>query len=647
MVTTYKVNQKVLNIGIFAHVDAGKTTITEHLLYTMGVINKTGRVDHGDTITDSMSQEKKRGITIQAQPVSFPINDIKVNLIDTPGHTDFVAEVERSMTVLDGAILVLSAKEGVQAHTYLLFHSLKKLGIPFIIFINKIDRLGSDTTAVISEVKKSLSKNVISLQEVFSEGSKDAEVSKLFCNDKKKAIDIIADHDIKILDDYVNDRKIPIQSLTKSIVKFSKKGIVYPLLFGSALSGKGIEELVEAIELFLPATLMSDSGEVGFKVFKITRTKKGIKKFYIKLECGKLSIRDIVEESKISKIEILQGGKEISCDYLLKGDIGIIYGVDLKIGDVIGNVHNMKHISLGTPTLKAGIKAINPDQKSALVQGVNKIAEGDPFLEYELHEGHEEIYLNFFGEVQIDIVKDILLESYDVEVEILEQMVIYKETPVGSGEAVMEMLHDGNPYWVTLGLRVEKAEQGSGLKINREVRTSNLPTPMWHGIDDGIKSAVRQGLKGWQVTDLIVTVTKVEYKPPTTPSDFRDVAPMLVLEALNKGGTTLLWPVLDFELKVPELFYGKAVSDLLKMKAEFSDPVTISEVVSIQGVIPVETSRDYTIELADYTSGKGIMVSWFSCYTAAVENIKRESKKIFPDPLNKALYIMSKRGMVS
>ena len=339
---------------------------------------------------------------------ALPIfNDIKVNLIDTPGHTDFIAEVERSMQVLDGAILVLSAKEGVQAHTYHLFHSLKKLGIPFIIFINKIDRLGSDTLAVISEIKKSLTKNIISLQVVFSEGSKEAGVSKLFQYDERGAVDMIAEHDNKILDDYVNDREIPTQSITESIINLSKKGIVNPVLVGSALSGTGIDELVEAIELFLPSTLMSDSGEAGFKVFKITRTPKGIKKHYIKMERGKLSVCNTVGESKISRIELLHHGKEITSDYLLEGDIGVIYGVDLKIGAVIGDVRIKKNISLGTPTLKAGIKALTPNRKYALVQGINRIAEGDPFLEYELHEGHDEIYLNFFGEVQMDIVKDI------------------------------------------------------------------------------------------------------------------------------------------------------------------------------------------------------------------------------------------------
>ncbi len=644
MEKTINKSQKVLNIGIFAHVDAGKTTITEQLLFKSGVINKIGRVDHGDTVTDSMTQEKKRGITIQAQPVSFPINDIKINLIDTPGHVDFVAEVERSMLVLDGAILVLSAKEGVQAHTYLLFNSLKKLNIPFIIFINKIDRPGSNTLSVIKEIKKSLTKNIIPIQEVYSVGSKDANVSDLFYPGIDQNIEIIAEYDEEVFDHFINNKHITITRLKDSIIRLSQKGILNPIVFGSALSGTGICGLLQAIEYFLPSKKLEDSGESCFRVFKIKRNTKDIKQYYIKVESGTVRVRDSVKGKKISKIDLLISGKEVNAAKLMAGDIGIIYGVDLEVGSSIGDINSHETISLGSPTLKAGIKAVNPEHKPLLISGINRIAESDPFLEYELSQVHDEIYLNFFGEVQMEIVKDILLEKYEIEVELLEPSVIYKETTIGTGESLIEMLSNENPYPATLGLKIDGGELGSGIKIKSDVRNGNVSIGMWNGIYDGIYSALRQGLKGWAVTDIIITITRVKFIASSTAADFRDMTPMVVLEALDRAGTKLLWPLLHFNLKIPEIHYGKAVSDLLKMKAVFSDPDLSDEVVTIIGSIPVETSRNYVLELADYSCGKGMMATSFFCYSTAHGAIKKERKKIFPDPLDKTLYFMSKRG---
>lgn len=635
---------KVLNIGIFAHVDAGKTTITEQLLFKSGVIKKIGRVDHGNTVTDSMSQEKKRGITIQAQPISFPINDIKINLIDTPGHVDFVAEVERSMQVLDGAILVLSAKEGVQAHTYLMFNSLRKLGIPFIIFINKIDRVGSDTLAVTQEIKKSLTNNIISIQKVFSEGTKEANVSDLFNSNIGENIELIAEYDEEVFNGFINNKVISTARLNNSIIKLSKNGILHPIVSGSALSGTGIIELLQAIKHFLPSNKLHTSGKSSFKVFKIKRNTKDIKQYYIKVFSGTVRVKDSIKGKKISKIDQLTHGKEVTSLSLLTGDIGIIYGVDLEVGDSIGDIDSVKTLSLGSPTIKAGIKAVNPEHKHLLIHGINRIAESDPFLEYEQSKDHDEIYLNFFGEVQMEIVKDILLEKYGIEAQFLDPTVIYRETPIGIGEALIEMSDSENPFHATVGIIIKGGEPSSGIEIKSNVRVGNVPTSMWQGIHDGIYSALEQGLSGWAVTDITIIITKVEFNPNSTPAEFRDITPMVVLEALNRAGTKLLWPLLHFELKVPKVYYGKAVSDLLKMKAVFTDPDISNEIVTIKGSIPVEKSRDYVLELADYTSGKGMMTTWFFCYSTADCALNKERKKIYPDPLDKTLYIMGKRG---
>lgn len=636
--------EKIINIGIFAHVDAGKTTVTEELLYSSGAIKTLGRVDHGDTVTDSMTQERERGITIQAQPVSFQINDLKVNLIDTPGHVDFVAEVERSMDLLDGAILVLSGKEGVQAHTYLLFNSLKKLNIPFIIFINKIDRLGCDPYMVVEDIKKELTQGVIPLQDCIY-GGKDASVTPLFKRDFSSCVELLADYDSDIMDNYINDRLIENSEIINSIKSLSTAGIVHPVLFGSALSGVGIKDLIDGITMLLPYNSSTQSEESSFKVFKVKRDSKDFKQYYIKVLKGKLSLKDSVNGKKISKIERLYKSRAIQCKELERNDIGIIYGVDLRVGDIIGDSSN-KTISMGTPTLKAGVKPIDPLLERNLIKGIDRIAESDPFLEYEKSLDSKEIYLNFFGKVQMDIVRDILLNDHQVEVEFLEPGIIYRESPIGVGEALIDMSELDNPYNVTLGLRVEPGDVGSGVTIKTNLRTGDLPAMMWHGIEDGIRSSLGEGLYGWEVEDIIITITKTGIIPVSTPAEFRDMAPMVLHTALYKSETRLKWPLMEFRLKVQEEFYGRAVSDLLKMKGEFSDPVVKSGRVFIEGVIPLETSQHYQLELTDYTGGKGSISSSFLKFAPVTKEVYKCKKRLYPDPLDRALYIMNKRGRV-
>ncbi len=244
---------KIINIGIFAHVDAGKTTITENLLYECGILKETGRVDKGNTQTDTMVQERERGISIQAAPVSFQIDDLKVNLVDTPGHVDFIAEVERTINILDGAILVLSAKEGLQAHTYLLFNSLKKLGIPVIFYINKIDRTGCVITDVLSDVKSKLTADIVPIQKVFKEGSRDAEVSGIFQFTSHGIYDQMADYDDLLLHRILNDEIITHLEIEQSIIDLAGKARIFPLIYGSALLGIGIKQLCESIKLFFPS----------------------------------------------------------------------------------------------------------------------------------------------------------------------------------------------------------------------------------------------------------------------------------------------------------------------------------------------------------------------------------------------------------
>ena len=288
---------KTINIGIVAHVDAGKTTVTENLLYHSGVIKEVGRVDSGNTQTDSMELERKRGISIKSSPISFTWNDFKINIIDTPGHVDFISEVERSLSVLDGAILIISAKEGIQSQTRILFDTLKSLNIPTIIFVNKIDRVGVNYYKLINELKEVLCDKAIKLQEVYNEESKLVSIRSTF---EEKLIDddiinVLSELDESILESYINDVKISNKYIEDKISFFAKKGVVYPILCGSALNGVGIKELLDGIVRFIPFCNESSDKDLSGVVFKIQIDNGNEQKVFIRLFQGKISVRDKIE----------------------------------------------------------------------------------------------------------------------------------------------------------------------------------------------------------------------------------------------------------------------------------------------------------------------------------------------------------------
>jgi ribosomal protection tetracycline resistance protein len=247
-----------------------------------------------------------------------------------------------------------------------------------------------------------------------------------------------------------------------------------------------------------------------------------------------------------------------------------------------------------------------------LIQALDRLAESDPFLGYEQHEESGEIRLNFFGEVQIEILEDILIENYGIQVEISPPLIIYRERPASSAEALIGFGDPLNNFPASLGLSLCQGKLQSGLQIISEVKKGDVPIPMWNGIYDGIAIAMKQGLQGWQVTDISVSLTSVRFSPDTSPADFRKLAPLVIQQALAAAGTELLWPMLNFELELPEQFYGKAVSDLLRMKAEIQEPLPKNGNIHICGTIPLETSRTYQLEVTNFTGGRGTMSSWFS-----------------------------------
>lgn len=627
------ITEKIMNIGIFAHVDAGKTTITENLLYQAGVIRNIGRVDDGNTVTDQMALEKKRGISIQSTPISFYHGNVKINLIDTPGHVEFVAEVERAMSILDGAVLVISAKEGVQSHTILLFESLKKLGIPLIIFINKIDRSGVDRKQLIQGIRCELTQNIIELQEV-----SDDLIIKSMLNTSAFSEELFI-YDDNLLESYLNGECVSEHDQMMLLKKLTINQEIYPICFGSALHDIGMEALLDTIVNYLPQLDYKPVGEVEGVVFKITRNNHDKREIYIRLYQGTLRSRGLIGDEKISFLKVMNQGKLEYTKEVYGNDIVVIMGPNhLKVGDVLGQPAHYQSVSLGTPTLRTRIKAENTIQ---LVEVLNRLSEGDPFLRYELDEHSGDVYLNLFGDIQMEILESLIFEQYRLKIHFDEPVIIYKEMPVQKGTYALYIYTKEHPFYATVGISVEPYE--GDIEIVSDVSTGYLPQTFQNGIVDGIKQCLQEGLKGWALTHVKITITEGEFcSVNSTPADFRNLSPMVFMEALNISKTSLLWPINKFYIKVDRCHYGRIMSDLMTMKAYDLSVDEVKESLMITGKIPVETSLSYEKKFASVTSGMGIFHQVFYAYEKTPENIDKERKRNLINPLDRGQYLLSK-----
>ncbi|MGJ9335136.1 GTP-binding protein, partial [Campylobacter coli] len=417
---------KIINLGILAHVDAGKTTLTESLLYTSGAIAELGSVDEGTTRTDTMNLERQRGITIQTAVTSFQWEDVKVNIIDTPGHMDFLAEVYRSLAVLDGAILVISAKDGVQAQTRILFHALRKMNIPTVIFINKIDQAGVDLQSVVQSVRDKLSADIIIKQTV----SLSPEIV-LEENTDIEAWDAVIENNDKLLEKYIAGEPISREKLVREEQRRVQDASLFPVYYGSAKKGLGIQPLMDAVTgLFQPIGEQGSAALCG-SVFKVEYTDCGQRRVYLRLYSGTLRLRDTValagrEKLKITEMRIPSKGEIVRTDTAYPGEIVILADDTLKLNDILGNEKLLPHktrIDNPMPLLRTTVEPQKPEQREALLNALAEIADTDPLLHFDIDTVTHEIMLSFLGNVQMEVICAILEEKYHVEVEIKEPTV--------------------------------------------------------------------------------------------------------------------------------------------------------------------------------------------------------------------------------
>ena len=650
---------KTINIGIVAHVDAGKTSLTERILYNTNVIQEMGQVDKGSTLTDSMELEKQRGITIKAAVVSFFINDLKVNVIDTPGHADFIAEVERSFGVLDGAILVISAVEGIQAQTKILMKTLQKLGIPTILFVNKIDRSGAQTTKVIQQIRDMLTNQVLPLYKVKNEGTKDACIiqNEVHAAVYDEYIELLASHNESLLESYVNGEVLHEDTLRDEFWDQIQHANVYPIFFGSAMTGMGVPELLESVSKMIPQNVSNNNRDeiLSGVVFKIEREPSGEKIAYVRIFSGCLQVRKYINinrkqsdvnttshKEKIKKLHIFHNGNAVQSPIVGTGEFCKVWGLcNIRIGDVIGEWSDkVKDIHFAEPQMEAAIEGRPKGKKHNLYQALVELSEEDPLIKVMKDDIHNQIYIRLFGEVQKEVIETTLQEKYNLEVSFSNTRIVCIEKPIGAGNAVEIMGENNNPFYATIGFHIKRGAPGSGITYNLEVELGSLPLAFHKAIEDTVFQTLKQGLYGWEVTDIVVTLTHTGYASPvTTAGDFRKLTPLVLMDALKQAGTNVYEPVNEFELTVPTHSISTAMYKLSAIHAAFTEPVLHNESFCLTGTLPMAQTENFKRILHSFTEGEGVFIAR-SCGYSKIDSKFPSRKRVDYNPLNRNDYLL-------
>ncbi|PGB66943.1 elongation factor G [Bacillus toyonensis] len=638
-----------INIGIVAHVDAGKTSLTERILYETNVIKEIGRVDSGNTQTDSMELERQRGITIKASVVSFFIDDVKVNVIDTPGHADFIAEVERSFRVLDGAILVISAVEGVQAQTKILMRTLQKLNIPTILFVNKIDRSGANSEKVVKQIKEILANEVFPFYSAQNEGTKDARIIEYKSYDD--CMERVAPFNETLLESYVNNEVVPDVRLRKELEKQIQQANVYPIFFGSAMTGMGVTELLENISALIPAEISAQDGTLSGVVFKIERESSGEKIAYVRVFSGSLHVRKYVDiqrsksqshKEKIKKMCMFHNGNAVQASTVPSGEFCKVWGLsDIKIGDIIGErTDYIKDIHFAEPQMEAAIDAVSKERIHDLYAALMELCEEDPLIKVWKDDVHNELYIRLFGEVQKEVIETTLYEKYNLQVTFSNTRVVCIEKPIGVGNSVEVMGEKENPFYATIGFKVERGKHNSGITYDLGVELGSLPLAFHKAIEDTVFQTLKQGLYGWEVTDIIVTLTHTGYASPvTTASDFRNLTPLVLMDALQQAETCVFEPLNEFELTVPEHAISTAMYKLAAIPATFTEPILHNDSYHLTGSLPIAKTENFKRMLHSFTEGEGIFTTKPAGFTMLMAPFPTRKRVDF-NPLNRKDYLL-------
>ncbi|WP_052230178.1 GTP-binding protein [Streptomyces sp. CT34] len=647
-----------LNIGILAHVDAGKTSLTERLLFDSGVIDRLGSVDAGDTRTDTGDLERQRGITIRSAVASFTARGVQINLIDTPGHADFIAEVERALGVLDGAVLVLSAVEGVQAGTRVLMRTLRRLRLPTLLFVNKIDRAGARGDALLADIRRSLAPVAVPMTAVAGLGTPRARVSTHPLTDplvRERIAEVVAEADDAVLAQLVEGVTPSAEELHAALAARTADGSLHPVYFGSALGGQGVDALIAGLAGLIPPAPVRAGGGPRGTVFAVRQPPGGERTAHVRLYEGELRPRQRIVlhrrtadggstalTGRITGLDVI-GRPPGDGGPLTPGNIAVLRGLPgIRTGDRLGaplpdpgaeaeagagaeavavaggsDARPGGQGSAGlfaAPTLETLVRARNPARAAALRAALLALADQDPLLQARPADGGATSLL-LHGEVQKEIIAATLLQEYGIEAEFAPSRVVCFERPCGTGEACHEIARRGHTGpWATVGLRVEPGARGSGPVFAYETELGALPHGFHQAIEETALATLRRGPRGLAVTDCRVVLTRSGFVGPVSVAGhFRTVTSAVLLRALRRAGTRVHEPYHAFEAELPFDALAPVATRLAALGAEVGEtsPETSGgrRMWLVSGVVPARRVRACEAALPGLTRGEGVWTS--------------------------------------
>jgi ribosomal protection tetracycline resistance protein len=636
------VSQKELNLGILAHVDAGKTTLTERLLYEVGVIKELGSVDAGTTQTDFLSLERERGITIRSAVTSFALDDVHVNLIDTPGHPDFIAEVERVLGVLDGAVLVVSAVEGVQPQTRILMRALKRLRVPTLIFVNKIDRGGADAGRTVQAIADRLTPSVVVMGTVAAAGSRAASATPVSIDDevfRSRLAEVLAERDEEILSVYLEDAEDTPEQLGRALVAQTRQAVVHPVFFGSAITGAGVPGLLDGIVSLLPSSAADPDGPAAAVVFKIERSAGGEKVAYVRVFSGTIRTRERLafgngHENKVTSVSVFERGGATQRPSISAGAVGTLRGLaEVQIGDRLGEIEADAPVHrFAPPTLESNVVADDPADGARLRVALAELAEQDPLIDVRQDEQNR-LSVSLYGEVQKEVIQATLAADYGIRVTFHETTPLYIERPLSTGEAV-EVLHaETNPYLATIGFRIDPVPAGSGLAFRMEIDHAGVPLYIYKrhelfadAMARYVSDALDVGPFGWRVTDCVVALTQCVYSVPdgppsrrgplSTAADFRKLTPLVLAQALEDAGTVVCEPFVEATIEAPFRSASRVLSALSRLRAATTTVTQTGDLSTMTSKLPVAELSTLQRQLPGLTAGEGVLDTRFAGYEA-------------------------------
>ena len=577
--------QKKLVTGILAHVDAGKTTLAESILYLSGSIRKAGRVDHGDTFLDTHELERSRGITIFSKQAEVSLKGKDITLLDTPGHVDFSAEMERTLQVLDYAILIISGPDGVQAHVQTLWRLLKRYQVPVFLFINKMDQEGTSKDAILTELQKRLDPHCIEFQDQMDE--EEFQENLAVCNEE-------------LLEKYLEGERIGKDEIRKMI--FQRE--VFPCYFGSALKMDGVEQFLEGFDTYTDEIDYPD--QFSAKVYKISRDKQGARLTHMKITGGSLKVKMTVkEDEKVDQIRIYSGTSYQTVNEVCAGAVCAVTGLSTTYsGEGIGEEKD-SDLPVLEPVLNYRIAIPDGVDVHGTFLKLKQLEEEEPELHIVWNELLNEIHAQVMGEIQIEILKSMILDRFGLDVEFDKGNIVYKETieEKVEGAGHFEPLR----HYAEVRLILSPLKRGSGLIFSTDCSEDLLDKNWQRLIMTHLMEKEHKGvLTGSNITDMQITlVAGRAHKKHTEGGDFRQATYRAVRQGLRKAKSILLEPVYEFELEVPSEMVGRAMTDIQKMKGSFETPVIEKDLAVLKGKAPVVTMRDYYTEVISYTKGQG------------------------------------------